>query len=53
MLELLSHSTYVDPSTFKDPYVAVLQYAKEINPKAITFDKTIRSGTFDILQLLN
>ena len=43
-LELLHARSYVDPSTYEDPYLAVVKFAKEIDRKSIKLERTLGSG---------
>ena len=36
--------TYVDPSTYEDPYTAVLQFAKEIEYDLVNIEQVIGRG---------
>ncbi|XP_076806394.1 ephrin type-B receptor 1-like isoform X1 [Clavelina lepadiformis] len=38
--------TYVDPSTYEDPYTAVLQFAKEIEYDLVNIEQVIGRGEF-------
>ena len=41
-----SHKTYIDPHTYEDPYQAVRQFAKELDPRYITIEAIIGGGEF-------
>ncbi|KAM9031687.1 ephrin type-A receptor 6 isoform 4-T4 [Sarcophilus harrisii] len=38
--------TYTDPDTYEDPSLAVLEFAKEINPSRIRIERVIGAGSF-------
>ncbi|KAM9031689.1 ephrin type-A receptor 6 isoform 6-T6 [Sarcophilus harrisii] len=38
--------TYTDPDTYEDPSLAVLEFAKEINPSRIRIERVIGAGEF-------
>ena len=41
-----SHKTYIDPHTYEDPYQAVRQFGKELDPRYITIEAIIGGGEF-------
>ncbi|XP_078488630.1 ephrin receptor epsilon [Ciona intestinalis] len=45
-VDLLSTRTYVDPSTYEDPYNAVKEFAKEIDFKLVNIEQVIGRGEF-------
>ena len=42
----VSHKTYIDPHTYEDPYQAVRQFVKELDPRYITIEAIIGGGEF-------
>ena len=41
-----SHKTYINPHTYEDPYQAVRQFGKELDPRYITIEAIIGGGEF-------